>query len=139
MGHRTAVIADPRAAAALAMYEREIESHIAKAVRDINKFPRLRILHHHTHRSQFSSKGVPDDTFVNPRLVGVDATMYFECKRECRCAPDRVQCEFHPSAEQQEWMDALEHAGHAVYLIRPSDILTGRAGRIITEFARARR
>lgn len=138
MSRRTATIRDPLTTAALGMYEKEIESRIATIVRDLNQFPQLRILHHHTHRSQFSSKGVPDDTFVNPRVVGVQATMYFECKRECRCTPGRVRCEFHPSAEQQAWMDALEHAGHAVYLIRPSDILSGRVGLTIASFAKGR-
>lgn len=139
MGRRMAATRDPRLAPALAMYEAEIEGHIAKIVHDLNRdLPRFAILHHHTHRSQFSSKGVPDDMFINPRLTGVGATMYAECKRECRCKPGRVRCEFHPSAEQQAWMDALANAGHAVYLWRPSDILSGRVGLTIVSFARGR-
>lgn len=139
MGRRTATASDPRLAPALAMYEAEIESHIAKVVADLNRsLPGFVILHHHTHRSQFSSKGVPDDKFVNPRLAGVAATMYAECKRECRCKPGRARCEFHPSAEQEAWMNALARAGHAVYLWRPSHVLSGEVSRTIIGFAQGR-
>lgn len=138
MGRRTATVTDPRVRQALAMYERDLENEAARLTADLNQFKQTEVLRYHTHRSQHSPAGFPDDVFVNPRRTGVAATMYWELKRECRCMPGRVQCAHHPTPEQQRWLDTLAAIGHPVYVIRPSDHFSGRMARLLVGFAQGK-
>lgn len=62
-------------------------------------------LRYHTHRSERSPAGFPDEVLVRDRVV------FLELKRE----------KGKPSPLQVEWLDKLATAGAEVYLARPSD------------------
>jgi DNA repair exonuclease SbcCD nuclease subunit len=65
---------------------------------------------YHTYRSDRSEKGFPDLVMVRGQgMNGV--VVYAELKTETG----------KPTKDQQEWLNALEWAGEAVYLWRPSD------------------
>lgn len=71
----------------------------------------LRMLRYHTHRSQHSPAGFPDEV-----LVGTRGIIYRELKRQ----------DSKPSPVQQEWLDRLTWIGQDAAVWRPADLLSGR-------------
>ena len=94
---------------AKAMPEAVLEQHVADACRT------LALMRYHTHRSQHSPAGFPDDVIMGSRGI-----IYRENKREGR----------DPTPEQQKWLDGLAAHGHDVGVWRPTDWFSGR---ILTE------
>lgn len=92
-------------AAAKAMTEAELEANVA----DLCKT--LRTKRYHTHRSQHSPAGFPDDVIAGP-----GGTLFRELKRMGK----------NPTPEQQEWLDVLGANGHDVGVWRPDDWFSGR-------------
>ena len=78
----------------------------------------LRWLAYHTHDSRRSQPGFPDLVLVSARSGRV---MWRELKRQKE----------KPSAEQQEWLDALRAAGQDAGVWRPADLISGR---VLAEF-----
>jgi hypothetical protein len=64
---------------------------------------------YHTHDSRRSAEGFPDLVLVRDRVV------FAELKREPRVAVP-------VTAEQREWLAAIDGAGCEAYLWRPSDL-----------------
>lgn len=90
---------------AKAMPESLLEENIRKAC------AHLRLMYYHTHRSQHSPAGFPDDVIMGSRGV-----IYRENKREGN----------DPTPEQQRWLDGLAAHGYDVGVWRPTDWLSGR-------------
>lgn len=90
---------------ARAMPEAEVEEYARQTCR------LFRVRYYHTHRSQHSPSGFPDDVIVGPRGM-----LYRENKRES----GKV------SIDQQGWLDDLAAHGCNVGVWRPSDLLSGR-------------
>lgn len=90
---------------AKAMMEATLEQNVADACRA------LRLRRYHTHRSQHSVAGFPDDVILGPTRM-----IFRELKRES----------FDPSPAQREWLDHLAAIGQDVGVWRPSDWLSGR-------------
>jgi hypothetical protein len=86
------------------MSERELEAEVIKLCKDWGW------LRYHTHRSQFSPAGFPDECLVRPpRLI------FAELKRQ----DGKLE------ALQERWLEALgEVPGVEVYTWRPSDLET---------------
>lgn len=93
-----------QAAIAKAMKERDLEQSVANMCRD------LRLLRYHTHRSQHSPAGFPDDVIVGP-----GGMLYRELKREGE----------NPSPAQEKWLLALADHGCDVGVWRPTDLVSG--------------
>lgn len=93
------------------MTERDLEQTVAAMARYRN------LRRYHTHRSDRSPAGYPDDVLVGPRRI-----LYAELKTELGRA----------SVEQADWLDALGLVAATapdtmrVRLYRPSDLLAGR-------------
>jgi hypothetical protein len=90
---------------AKAMPEAVLEENIRRACLQ------LRLMYYHTHRSQHSPAGFPDDV-----IMGSLGMIYRENKREGH----------DPTPKQQKWLDGLAAHGHDVGVWRPSDWLSGR-------------
>lgn len=90
--------------AAAKMSEAELEAEIAKACKQLG------LRYYHTHRSQHSPSGFPDDVIVGPHGM-----VYRENKRQT----GKV------STAQQEWLDDLAAQGCDVGVWRPLDWLDG--------------
>lgn len=103
------------AAQAAAMPEAVLSEEVRRACKT------LRLLAYHTHLSKHSAAGFPDWTILNPRTGDI---LYRELKRERQ----------HPTAAQQEWLDALAVHGDAD-VWRPSDWLSGRITRELAKLA----
>lgn len=66
-------------------------------------------LWYHPHRSEHSPAGFPDLVLCRPPRV-----VYLELKRN-RPSPG------HPTADQQEWLDALRESGQEAWCLWPDD------------------
>lgn len=108
-----AKITDPTMLRARAMKEAEVESFVEKSCADLG------IRYMHTHRSQYSPAGYPDDTIVGNGLLG-----FAENKRQTE----------KPSAAQQGWLDDLRATGALVFVWRPMDMLDGTILRDLVPF-----
>lgn len=111
-------IADFHAAQAKAMSESTLEGHVAKTCADLKAHGLLR---YHTHRSQHSPAGFPDDVICSRHGM-----LWRELKRE----DGKV------SPEQVLWLDRLTLLGYDVGIWRPSDWLSGRITREIAALLR---
>lgn len=87
------------------MLEADLEQIVADLCRTLG------VLRYHTHRSQHSPAGFPDDVIAGP-----GGTLFRELKREGK----------NPTPEQQKWLDVLHDNGHDVGVWRPRDWFTGR-------------
>ena len=92
---------------AKAMPERDLEAEVKTLAE------RLGLKYYHTHRSDNSVEGFPDDVIISPHGRG---TLFRELKRQGQ----------KPSVEQQKWLDALVANGHDVAVWRPEDLFSGR-------------
>lgn len=101
---------------AKAMLEKALEAHVKVMAEGLG------LKYYHTHRSEHSVAGFPDDVIVSPRGKG---TLYRELKRQGK----------EPSIEQKSWLDALAANGYDVAVWRPEDLLSGRIARELQAIA----
>lgn len=94
-----------------------LEEQVRVACRDLG------LRYYHTHRSQHSPSGFPDDVIVGPTRM-----VYRELKRESG----------KPTDEQQAWLDALAAVGQDTGVWRPSDWYSGLIPETLADL-RARR
>jgi hypothetical protein len=92
---------------AKAMLEKALEAHVKVMAEGLG------LKYYHTHRSEHSVAGFPDDVIVSRTGKG---SIYRELKRQGK----------DPSVEQQEWLDALASNGYDVGVWRPEDLFSGR-------------
>lgn len=101
---------------AKAMLERDLEASVKELAEHLG------LKYYHTHRSEHSVAGFPDDVIVSPKGKGI---LYRELKRQDKG----------PSAAQQQWLDALAANGHDVAVWRPVDLFSGRIARELQAIA----
>lgn len=89
---------------ARAMREEDLEREVVKYARVLG------LLRYHTHRSQHSPAGFPDEVLVGSRVL------FRELKRAGK----------DPTPAQQQWLDRLAATGQDVGVWRPEDLVSGR-------------
>jgi len=85
--------------------------------------PGMRLKVHHEVDSKKSRRGLPDLIIAGP-----GGLLIVELKRQDKAAQATV--------EQNEWLDTLAASGHAAYLWRPEDWVSGKIQREIQRIAR---
>lgn len=92
--------------AVTAMPEADLTEQVRQYARDLGIE-----LRYHTHRSQHSPAGFPDEV-----LLGRRGILFRELKRQGK----------HPTPDQQAWLDGLSAVGLDADVWRPADLLSGR-------------
>lgn len=102
--------------ALLRMSEDELLEHVRTLCQALG------LLHYHTHDSRGSQPGYPDW-----HIVGTERSIFREMKSE---RGDLTE-------EQKEWLSGLRKVGQDAEVWRPSDLLSGRIQRELSELARS--
>lgn len=105
-------------ATAKAMLEAGLEAAIA------SKCKSLGLLYYHTHRSDRSPSGYPDD-----HIVGPAGDIYVENKRVGK----------RPTEAQQEWLDALSALGYEVHVWTPVHLFDGTIDSVLLRLSGRRK
>lgn len=105
-------------ATARAMKEAQLEASIAA------KCKSLGLMRYHTHRSDRSPSGYPDD-----HIVGPAGDVYVENKRVGK----------KPTEAQQEWLDALSRLGYEVHVWTPEHLFDGTIDRVLLRLSGRRK